>query len=63
MNEAVKVSKHHEIIGVINNEIARLRGNIGIEITPSLRKIKKSEYVTTSELQTEKSCSKGLKSI
>ena len=38
MNETVKVSKHYEIIGVINNEIARLRENSGTEIIPSYKK-------------------------
>ena len=27
LNEAMKVNKHHELIGIINNEMARLEGN------------------------------------
>ena len=38
MNETMKVSKHHKIIGVINNEIAKLRGKSGTEIIPSYEK-------------------------
>ena len=38
MREAVKVSKHHEINRVINNEIAKLRGKSGTEIIPSYEK-------------------------
>ena len=54
MNETVKVSKHHEIIGVINNEIVRLRGNSRKEITPSYEKDEEVRRGTTSEFQTEK---------
>ena len=38
MNEAVKVNKHHEVVSVISNEIAKLRRNGGTEIIPSYEK-------------------------
>ena len=57
LNEAMKVNKHHELIGVINNEMVRLEANVMDMICPSVEKNESKRIIEGCKSRPDGVCS------